>query len=1050
MVGLTIRQSFYQRLHTVNQLPVLIKLFIITLIIIAAAGMYGYSHYKQANAIVPPTTLGQLSYQKYDSHKLTDRASIAVNVANGNLILQTQDFNIVGTGPSLNVTRYFNDRATGNGQLGSHTTLGIGADIRIASNANGSATYYGPSGIVVNFPSNGSGGYTTPADYTAASLAPVAGGGWKLTFNKSRGVYTFDSVGKQIKHENADGIAINYAYNSNGTLATATDTQGRVMTFSNYSGTNIGKITDSTGRSVTYSYTNGQLTSSTDAAGNTWQYQYYDTRGNINQITDPRGYTTTLVYDNDNRVTSIKYNDFTADVTTWTYSYDNNNSRTFVTDPLNHQTRYTYDSIGRVTETLNPVGSTNSATWDANNNQTAAIDPSNYSTTFTYDALNNQKTAKNPTQANGNPGAQAQFAYTDSAHPYSPSSKTDASGNITSYTYTTNGNLSSSNTGGSGGTGGVATTYKRQGDPNGSGGTISCSAKPGQVCQAVDGNNNITTYAYDSVGNLVSVTPPSPLGQKAYTYDSISRVKTSKDGNNSLITITYDSMDRPVKLVYASDNSIINYSYDKHGNMTQRDDGSGQTLYTYDGYNRVTKIQQQGKPDLNYTYDKANNIKTEQGPGGTTTYSYDNANQISGVNQSVNGANTTFVFTDGRPTTVFIPGNITQTMTYDRAGRQTSVKAVKGSTVLTDYTATYSTATGVDTQLMQSETNNLTGAVSNYIYDSLNRLTAVNGVGTGANNFTYTYDNNGNRTQSSKNGVYNAISTFNGADQIVATGGVANGTWDAAGNQTSIGTGMAFGYNPKSQTTSITPAGGSTINATYLDSGQAGRTQFGTLAQLNGSLGLYSDTSGSTTKYYTHLPTGTGQSLGQTIGSSTYYYLNDLHGSVVKMTDGSGNVANTYTYDPYGTKLSSTGTVSNSIQYSGGYFDSATGLYKFGTRYYNSNDARWTQLDPSAESKGYVYAGNDPINNSDPSGYFDLNAAVLSAYDLGTTGAEVGTIAGCAGGAISAFALLQPEIAPALCGIGAAEGAVQGAIMLGVSGFVVGGFQGEIDNPFSH
>jgi YD repeat-containing protein len=413
--------------------------------------------------------LGELQYQKFDTHALTSNASLLINVANGNLILQTQEMNIAGTGPSLSISRYFNDLATGSGQLGSHNTLSVGNDVHITANADGSATYQGPSGFQVTFPSNGSGGYTTPAAYTEATLAPVTGGGWTLTFNKSGEIYTFNSSGNQIKDASANGEAINYAYNSNGTLNTATDTQGRVTSFLNYTGTNVGKITDSSGRYTTYTYTNGQLTGSTDPVGGTWQYQYYDTRGNINQITDPRGYTTTLTYDSTNRITSIKYNDFTSTTTTWTYTYNSGN--TVVTDPLSHQTTYNYDSTGRVINVLDAVGANHGSSWDPNNNQTATTDPSSYQTTAGYDSFNNLKSVQNPTLANGIPGAKSTLTYGSTAHPYLPVSGTDSAGNLVAYSYNTNGNLISASSTAAGGTGMVTSTKKLQGDPNGSGGT---------------------------------------------------------------------------------------------------------------------------------------------------------------------------------------------------------------------------------------------------------------------------------------------------------------------------------------------------------------------------------------------------------------------------------------------------------------------------------------------------------------------------------------------------------------------------------------------------
>jgi RHS repeat-associated protein len=59
----------------------------------------------------------------------------------------------------------------------------------------------------------------------------------------------------------------------------------------------------------------------------------------------------------------------------------------------------------------------------------------------------------------------------------------------------------------------------------------------------------------------------------------------------------------------------------------------------------------------------------------------------------------------------------------------------------------------------------------------------------------------------------------------------------------------------------------------------------------------------------------------------------------------------------------------------GGYFESSTGLVKFGTRYYNPSLGRWTQQDPVGGSLGnpdtlnrYVYASDDSVNETDPSG----------------------------------------------------------------------------------
>lgn len=229
------------------------------------------SQISPTNATPAPLTLGELPYQKMLSQNLTDRSGVLINVANGNVVLKTQDLTVKSPGPDLSITHYHNSRAAGSGQVGAHGTLSVGADITITPNANGSATYQSPSGFKVTFPSDGSGGYTTPPEFTAATLTKVTGGGWKLTYHKSGDAFIFSGAGKQIKHANATGLAITYVYSANGTLATATDAQGKVTTFSDYSGTKVGKITDPAGRTVEYQYNaSGQLTDVTGTNSETW------------------------------------------------------------------------------------------------------------------------------------------------------------------------------------------------------------------------------------------------------------------------------------------------------------------------------------------------------------------------------------------------------------------------------------------------------------------------------------------------------------------------------------------------------------------------------------------------------------------------------------------------------------------------------------------------------------------------------------------------------------------------------------------------------------
>jgi len=78
-----------------------------------------------------------------------------------------------------------------------------------------------------------------------------------------------------------------------------------------------------------------------------------------------------------------------------------------------------------------------------------------------------------------------------------------------------------------------------------------------------------------------------------------------------------------------------------------------------------------------------------------------------------------------------------------------------------------------------------------------------------------------------------------------------------------------------------------------------------------------------------------------------------------------------------------------------GFYDSTTGLYKFGIRYYDPTLGRWTQQDPLGGSlfdpstgNRYIYADDDPTNLTDPHGSISVSGGqfilqtVMSAFSF--------------------------------------------------------------------
>ena len=162
------------------------------------------------------------------------------------------------------------------------------------------------------------------------------------------------------------------------------------------------------------------------------------------------------------------------------------------------------------------------------------------------------------------------------------------------------------------------------------------------------------------------------------------------------------------------------------------------------------------------------------------------------------------------------------------------------------------------------------------------------------------------------------------------------------------------------------------------------------------------------------------------------------------MTDSSGNLVNTYQYDPYGNLTSSTGTVSNPWRYAGGYYDSGTGLYKFGIRYYDPTTGRWTQRDPvggslqeTTKANPFVYADNDPVNQVDPSGKMSQNMALCV---LGVFASAYYFIAGLMQ-SVWAVGVLAGNAAT-LESLGGAYAVIVNSLLPGIGQIIIGGLIG--------
>jgi RHS repeat-associated protein len=118
-------------------------------------------------------------------------------------------------------------------------------------------------------------------------------------------------------------------------------------------------------------------------------------------------------------------------------------------------------------------------------------------------------------------------------------------------------------------------------------------------------------------------------------------------------------------------------------------------------------------------------------------------------------------------------------------------------------------------------------------------------------------------------------------------------------------------------------------------------------------------------------PIGLIEAAGSYAG--TYYYHFDALGSVTALTNSSGNTVEVYDYDVYGRVGATDASHPNRFMFTGREYDKETGLYYYRARYYNPQIGRFLQTDPIGYKDGmnwYRYCGNNPVQNTDPSGLF--------------------------------------------------------------------------------
>lgn len=305
------------------------------------------------------------------------------------------------------------------------------------------------------------------------------------------------------------------------------------------------------------------------------------------------------------------------------------------------------------------------------------------------------------------------------------------------------------------------------------------------------GADRITKYAYNAASETTQVTAAFGTAEAsneiASTYTSNGQLSSVVDAENNRTTYTYDGHDRLAKVQYPSVTKganasnaadYVQLSYDANSNITQRRLRDANVVnYTYDKLNRVTLKDTPNAIhfdyDISYQYDLFGRMKNATtSPGHTNNFAYDALGRLT-TQQMYN--TTTYHAYDvlGRRTRMtWADGNYVN-YDYDLIGNVTAIRengAASGIGVLASY--------GYDSLGRRTSLSRGNGAVTSYGYDPVSRLSSLSQdlAGT-ANDLSATYAYNpafqiDTVTKSNDayawNGHYNIdrVSSGNGLNQL--------------------------------------------------------------------------------------------------------------------------------------------------------------------------------------------------------------------------------------------------------------------------------------------
>jgi YD repeat-containing protein len=455
--------------------------------------------------------------------------------------------------------------------------------------------------------------------------------GLQVVNGRTDAIEIYDRDGHLISSTARSGLVTTYAYSDSttppeiakkpGLLIAVTDHYGKSLQFAYDDAHHLIKMTDPEGQIFQYIYQAGILSKVIYPDGKQRIYLYGELE-NTSNITQPYALTG-VIDENGGRYATFKYDDRGRAISTehaggvgkftlsFPYYYQTN-----VTDPLGTMRRYShaqwlgvYRNIGVSVPNEAGTGSDQTSIgYDENANLNFYRDFDWKDTSYTYDLTRNLET-KRVEAVNSS----AERIVSTEWHPtFRLPARIAEPKRITTYTYDGGGNE-------------LTRSVQATNDPNGARGFTATPIGAPQVATntydalghllTVDGPrtdvNDVTTYTYDTEGNLTRVTNALNQVTTFSNYDAHGRPGTITDPNGLATQFAYSSRGWLTSVTNGSETT--SYEYDGVGQMTRATMHDGSYVsYSYDGAHRLTSITNNLGNSVIYTLDNAGNRVNEQ------------------------------------------------------------------------------------------------------------------------------------------------------------------------------------------------------------------------------------------------------------------------------------------------------------------------------------------------------------------------------------------------------------------------------------------------------